>query len=161
MRYYTFEIDGQKVGFYEESNENGILSSNARMIMQGELFENSFSIKHVAGKVTAYQYGDTEWKDFKEKEGVYPTSALALIVSHVKDSGQFEYTQYIEGQGKIGKKAVLRAEDEGVVNEYIEGKPVRRVVVKEGVIIEYGWGGTAKSEICESKAEAVKGTRWE
>jgi len=161
MRYYTFEIDGQKVGYYEESNENGILSSNARLVMHGEMYENPFGIMHTNGRVTAYRYGNSDWIEFKEQVDVYPTSALPLILPRVNEGEEYEYTQFIEGQGMIGKRAILKSEGEGVVSEYVEGTLMRRVVIREGVIVEYGWGGSAKSVLCESRTEAIKGTRWE
>ena len=42
MRYYTFEIDGTKVGYFEIEDVDGVLYQNAYIEMDGDKFENPF-----------------------------------------------------------------------------------------------------------------------
>ena len=160
--YFTFEIDGERVGYYEESESDGEVVSNARMVIEGEAYENPFGIRHRDGRVTAYRFGDSDWIDFDEAEDVFPTSALPLLVSRALATGELRYVQFLEGEGRVGEEARLEAGEDGVIQESVAGRLGRRVVVgDDGIVIEYGWGGTAISRRCASREDAVKGTRWE
>ena len=161
VRYYTFEIDGKHVGFYEESDVGGELLMNARMEIDGEAYENPFGIRHVDGRVTTWRVGDSDWRDFNEAEGVYPGSALPLLAPRALENGSFTYTPFHEGRGEVDQPATLEHRGDGVVVEIIDGEPGRRVVFEGDTIVEYGWGGTARSVLCDSREDAVRGTRWE
>ena len=55
MDYYTFEIDGSQVGYFEM--ENSGLSIKTPSALDGERFEN-FWVRHAEGAILAYRFGE-------------------------------------------------------------------------------------------------------
>lgn len=160
MDYFTFEIDGQKVGYYEESDGGSEYYMNAFISMDGQLFENPFWIKYDGLKVSAYKYGDVDYIQFDQAEGVYPSSALMILARSLKDGEQLDYQSFHEGRGEVIGPAKLVREGNRIT-EMVAGKPGRYVVLKDGKPIEYGWGGTAKSSRVEDQEAAIKNTPFE
>jgi len=160
VHYYTFEIEGKKVGYYEEKDEDGVLYCNARMEMNGEKFENPFWIKHDMGNISAYKLGDGDYIEFKEKEGVFPSSAISLILSKVKPGTMLTYQIFNEGEGKVTGTATLEMTG-NKIEEKMNGKLKRYFIMENGKVKTYCWGGTALSHKVLNKEEATKGTAWE
>jgi hypothetical protein len=157
MDYFTFEIDGKKVGYYEEEHKNGVIYSNALFVMEGQQYENTFRIKHQDGKISAYKLGDEAWIDFRQPADVYPTSAIILVLAQMQGKDTFTYTQFHEGDGKPTGKAIMTRNGNRIV-ETVDGKARRHVVLVDGKVVEYGWGGTAISKRVTSLAEAKAGS---
>jgi hypothetical protein len=163
MDFFTFEIDGEKVGYYEEENKDGIIYSNARLILDGNLYENVFRLKHADGKVIAYALGKEEAEgkiaciDLKQPPGHYPSSAILLVMEAMKGKDTFTYTMFHEGKAQPVGEAVLKRKGNRIV-ETVNGKPHRYFVVQDEQIIEYGWGGTARSKRVATLAEAKAGS---
>lgn len=157
MDYFTFEIDGKKAGYYEEEQKDGIIYSNALLVIEGNQYENTFRIKHQDGKISAYKIGDEAWIDFNQPAGVYPTSAILLVLAQMQGKDTFTYTQFHEGDGIPKGKAVMTRNGNRIV-ETVDGKAGRHVVLVDGKVIEYGWGGTAISKRVATLAEAKAGS---
>ncbi len=160
MEYFSFEIDGKKVGYYVQQDLNGTFFCNAWMEMGGERFENPFWVRHQDGKILAYKFGDGEYIDFKYAEGVYPTSAFYLLVIWMGEKQEFRYKVLNEGQGKITGEALLKREGMRV-QEFIGDQPGRYLILKQGKVQEFGWGGSATSIRVASEEEARKDTPFE
>ena len=147
MDYFTFEIDGKKCGYYEESDEGGVLYANATMEMQGEKFSNPFWVKYEGDKVLAYKFADGEYIDFKEAENVYPSSATRLLLRKMNEQKKdiLAYTFFNEGEGKAGAKITLKRNGKRI-EEYTGDKIGRYFVFADDKIVEYCWSGSAKSK---------------
>ena len=162
MDYYSFEIDGKKCGYYQTENKNGIISMNAFFEMDKEEFENPFSVKYVGEKIIEYKFGDSEkWETLETfPPNTFPSSAFDLLVGRLKDGQSLIYDKLSEGDKKITKNVKLIRKG-GQVVEIIEGKVTRYAVLGDNdKIIEYGWGGTAKSKLVLSRDEAIKDTNF-
>ncbi len=162
MRYYTFEIEGEKVGFYEESDHEGVLSSNARMRIGDDTYENLFAVRHSDGRVTAYRIGESDWMPFNQEDDVYPTSAFPLLVTQAARESTLTYRRFHEGKGRIAGSTTLSYDPSTrVVSETVDGSVARAAHLRDDRIVQYDWGGSARSVLCASKEEAVAGTPWE
>ena len=162
MDYYSFEIDGKKCGYFQIENKGGIIASNAFIEMDNEKFENPFWVKYVGEKIIEYKFGDSEkWESLESfPANTYPSSALELLVGRLKDGESLTYDMLSEGDKKV-KKDVKLIRKGAQVDEIIEGKIKRYVVLGDkGKIIEYGWGGTAKSKLVSNREEAVQDTNF-
>ncbi len=160
MEYYTFEIEGEKVGYYEHQNLDGILYSCAYFKMDGHQIVNAFWIKHEDGKVLAIKTGDGEYVEFNQAEDVYPSSAINLIIPLAQPGNPFAYKQYNEGSGEIvGDGLLKRAANR--IQETVNGKIARHFILDGEKIIEYCWGVRTFSKAVMSEREAKAGTDWE
>lgn len=157
MEYYTFEIDGEKVGYYEESDDGSTFYCNAIMEMDGQQFENPFCVKYEGDQVVAYKFDDVGYIDFDQEQGVYPTSALNILVKKMHGKDKLEYVRYHESREEVIGPAKLVREGSRIT-EIIDGKAGRYLVLDDDKVVEYGWGGTAKSKIVNSLEEAKRGT---
>lgn len=154
--YFTFEIDGERVGYYAESDHEGVLAAVAWIQMEGQWFENAFWIRHEQGRVLSYRFTGSDWQAFEEEADVFPTSAFPLLLRRVLNEKSITYRQFIEGEHAVGREAVLTLEGNRVV-ETVGGQPGRSAVFAEGEVVQYGWGGTAVSHRCASREDALRG----
>ncbi|MDJ0752960.1 MAG: hypothetical protein QNJ45_05545 [Ardenticatenaceae bacterium] len=160
MKYFTFEIDGQKVGYYEERDEEGIIFCNAHLVINGQLEENPFWIKYNDALVLAYKVGNGEWVDFDQPPDVYPGSAIKVILKKMGSRKTMTYQHFHERSGQVTANMTLIRRGNRV--EEYSGEDLKRYFVLEaGQIIEYGWGGTAKSVLVRNLEEAKIGTPFE
>ena len=159
MDYYSFIIDGEKVGYYEVEDRDGILYQNAFMTMNGDSFENPFWVKHQNGKITAYRFGDEDWVNLSTfPANTYPTSAFELLAKRLADGEVFEHGRINEGKGIVTGTARLERKG-NTVRELVDGKSGRYLMLDESnAVTEYGWGGSAKSVKVANKTEALEGT---
>jgi len=159
MEYYSFIIDGKKVGYYEAEMKDGILYQNALFEMNGDEYENKFLVKTENGKIVSYKAGDDEWKELSNfPENSFPSSAFDILAKKLKDGDSFEYNFINEGKNEVVGKAQLKRNGVKVI-ETRDGKENRYVVLdKDNSAIEYGWGGTAKSIKVNNKTEAILNT---
>lgn len=160
MEYYTFEVNAEKVGYYEQSNEDGIFYSKALMVIDGEELVNPFWVKYRDGRVLEIKFGASVWINFDQPEGVYPSSAVNLLLEKLEGRESFSYQSYDEGSGEVGGELVLRTNGDRI-EEYSGDHLIRYFVQKDGNIVEYGWGGSAKSVLVGSLEEAKVGTAFE
>jgi hypothetical protein len=161
MNYYTFEVDGQKAGYYEEDNADGILYSCAKFVVGGHSLENPFWIEHSDSRIDTYKFGEEDYKPFNESPNVYPSSAIALLIPKVKKGQALNFLSFNEGEGKIEGEATLELEGNKIV-ETVNGKVNRHFIIDDkSNVVTYFWGGTAYSHKVACLEEAVKGTAWE
>lgn len=160
MHYYTFEIDGKKVGYYEEKDDKGVFYSNARMEIGGEVMENPFWIKHENGQVLAYKFGESDFIEFKQESNVFPSSSIPLLLASLKSGEVFTYRSFHEGAGKVEGAATL-TKTENKIEEMVNGSLTRYFIMENGKVLTYCWGGTAFSHKVSTKEEALIGTVWE
>ncbi len=157
MDYYSFEIAGNKVGYYEQSNEHGILYSNARFSMGGEAMENPFWIKHAQGKVIAYAIEDGAYQAFNQDADVYPSSAINLLLTELADGATKTYRQFNEGAAAIKGTAVL-TRNGNKIEEHVDGKLTRYFILADGEVVTYCWGAGVFSHKVASKELAIQGS---
>lgn len=167
MRYYTFEIEDEKVGYYEEDDSGGVLYACAYMSLDHGEIVNPFWVKHDDGKITAYKCGDGEYQDFDEQHNeqgnVYPSSAVPfLLLQQLNDGDTLDYYSFHEAEGAIEALATLtRTGDK--ITETIDGEEQRFFILdSESTSVKtYNWGGAAFSHRVATKEEATRGTAWE
>lgn len=163
-QYYTFEIDGAKVGYFVITHVGNEMRSNAVMEIGGERYENPFGIRYGDGDtIEAYRFGDGDWIAFEGFEAdVYPSSALDSVIKGLADGHERTYRMLIEGTGEV-KEAVITVKRDGdtITEHHADGTIGRHVVLDGDVAVEYGWGGTAKSVRVDSLKEAKAGTPFE
>jgi len=160
MRYFNFEIDNQKCGYYEQSDDGAEFYCNAVMVMNGDAFENPFWIRYEDRRVTAYRFEDGDYIPFDQPEGVYPTSAFSLLLRLMGDRDELTYTAFHEGRGEIAGEVTLRRNGDRI-EEFAGDEPARYAVMNGDEVIEYGWGGAARSVRVNSLEEAKAGTVFE
>lgn len=161
MRYYTFEIEDEKVGYYEEDDSDGMLYSCAYMALDHGEVVSSFWVKHDNGNITAYKQGDAEYREFNQPENTYPSSAAPfLLLTQLNDGDSLDYYSFHEGEGEIEALATLtRVGDK--ITETIDGEEYRYFIMDGDEVKTYWWGGAAFSNRVASKKEATQGTPWE
>jgi len=160
MEYYTFEINNEKVGYYEQNDKNDIFYAKAYMLIDGEKIENPFWVKHQDGAILEIKFGTQDWTIFDQPENVYPSSATNLLLQELTHQKFFSYQSYSESKGKIVGELILKR-NSNRIEEYDGERLIRYFIQKEGIVVEYGWGGEAKSVRVGSLAEATAGTAFE
>lgn len=159
MDYYTFEIDGTQVGYFEMENKEGLLYQNAFVALEGERFENPFWVRHAEGAILAYRFGEEEEVRFTHPADVIPSSALCLFVSQVSQEQPFAFRLLNEGTGQIvGPATMQRAGN--VVQVHLGDQLGNRFVEDGEGFTEIGWGGTTVSRLVTDKRAAVANTVW-
>lgn len=167
--YFTFEIDGVRVGFYEEHDAPAaseiratpegqgarVLRMSAWIALGGTEHVNRFAVRYVGNEVLAYLTPAGAWVSVAE--GTYPSAALSVLARRMQDGDDFSYLQIDEGLGRVVAHATLRRQGDTVV-ETVDDEPRRRVVLSGGRVVAYGWGGSALSRRVPSRADAVRGT---
>ncbi len=159
MDYYSFIIDEKKVGYYETEIKGGIYYQNALLVMQGNQVQSEFWVKLVDNKMVSFKYDDSDWVEItKFPENSYPTCALTLLAKEIKDGATLEYQQINEGKNEVTGKAQLKRTGKKV-EETVNGKVSRYLIYNDNnEIVEFGWGGTAKSVKVKDKASATLDT---
>ncbi len=163
MDYYTFEIDGKKCGYMECEDKDGVYYTNAFIEMDGEKFENPFWIRCKDDSVIEFKFGDTPiWKQISNyPKNTFPTSALEILVRRLKDGDVLKYNMISEGDDKIQNDIILTRIGNKIQESDNGGNNLRYVIINDkGAVIEYGWGGTAKSIIVSGRDEAIKNTKF-
>ncbi len=156
MNYYTFEIDGSKVGYFEYEDKDGILYQKACMSINGEHHESPFWVKHRGTTVHAYKSGCGEYIDLPSESEAVPSSALMLFLASLPDSG---ISVINEGSGEIAGEANFVCVGEKI-QVVVNGEPDNYFILDGTRIVEFGWGGTAVSRYVPTREAAVAGTKW-
>jgi hypothetical protein len=159
MDYYTFILDGKPSGYFEIEDKDGVIYSNAFIHMGNDKFENPFWVKYAGETITEFKFGDEKWRKLSDyPANSYPTAAFEILIRRIKDGADFTYDQITEGNNQITHGVIIKR----VGNRYTEwvgGKSGRYIVTNPASkIIEYGWGGTAKSLLSESREQAMAGS---
>lgn len=153
IQYYTFTIDGQRVGYFEVDERPERIYMNAKMVVGGARQENPFTLQLEDGRATHVRLGDGDWQRVPER--AYPTSAYLLVLR----AGLPRYRAFIEGTGEIEDRTIRS--EEGLLVEYANARIVRKFQIERGQVVYISWGGTAESHLVGSKKEAVWGTVYE
>jgi len=153
MRYFDFTIDGKRVGYYEIDERPGLLYANARLLVEGEVREHPFWVRHVDERPTEVRVGAASWQPVPAD--AYPTSAYPFVVRR----GLERYRALVEGTLELDERE-LRSED-GLIVERSGGRVTRAFDVRAGVIVRIDWGGGAESRLVASFEEATRGTAFE
>ncbi len=159
MEYYSFIIDGKKIGYFETEYKDGVLYQNAFIEMDGNVFQYPFWVKQVDGTITSFKFGDGDWnKITKYQENAYPTSAFEILAKSLVDGASIEYNIINEGEDLVTGKAKL-TRNGNKVSEFINDQEGRYILFNDrDEVFEYGWGGPAKSIRVENKTEAIMDT---
>ncbi len=161
MDYFTFEIEGRPTGYYQEHDADGVLFAKASFLADGLVQEKAFWVRYQNVRVLAYRFGSGEWFAFDHGPDVFPTAALPLLVRSMADEAEVRYRRFDEeSQALLGGVATLVRRGD-TIREFIDGRPARHVLLRDGCIVEYGWGGAAVSRRVASREDAVRGTRFE
>lgn len=156
MKAYNFCMAGEKVGYYLESDEDGVLYSRTRFSMGDFVVLAEFWIRHDRGQVTAYRFDDKAWMDLDAGANTFPTSALPLQVRGVLDGDTVEFQSFNEGAGKVtGPASLIREGD--TIREIVNGDLVRSVIMDDKGVFQYDWGGGATSTRVASVEAAMDG----
>ena len=121
MDYFTFEIDGKKVGYYEEHDDGSVLYMNAYLELDGETFENAFWVRYHGTRVLEYKFADRDFVQFQQPDDVYPTSAFALVIRKLGEGDELTYRKFHEGRGEV-MGAVQVKRNGNTVTEFVAGK---------------------------------------
>ncbi len=159
MDYYSFIIDEKKVGYYETETKDGIYYQNALLLMQGNQVQSEFWVKLVDNKMVSFKFDDSDWVEVAKFPGnSYPTCAFALLAKEIKEGATLEYQQINEGKNQVTGTAQLKRTGKKV-EETVNGKISRYLIFNDkNEIVEFGWGGTAKSVKVKDKDSATLGT---
>ena len=155
MEYFTFEIAGKRVGYYEQSNKDGILYSNAQFTMHGQVMENPFWIKHIDGRVTAYAMEEGQYHEFDQDADVFPSSAINLLLTQLQDGEDFTYRQFNEGKAVVKDTLSLRRSGNRI-DEFKGDRSLRHFILKNGQIETYCWGEGVFSHRVAKKEDALR-----
>jgi len=160
MNYYTFEIDGEKVGFFEYEDNQGVLYQKASMQIDGQCLEFPFWVKHDGKDILAYKSGDQEFVSLSQEENAIPSSALLLFVNDLEKSPNRSFELINEGTGELVGTVTFTREG-NKIQSLVNGVNDNYFVLAGEKIIEFGWGGGAISRWVSTREEAVAGTYWE
>lgn len=173
--YFTFEIDGARVGFYEEHDESvpaedraiprdqeaRVLRMCAWISLDGAQHLNRFAIRYVGDEIVAYLDATGTWVSLgpgaAASATAYPSAALPILARRMRHGETFSYWQIDESLGRVVALATLRRDGNTVV-ETVDDEPRRSVVLRGRSVVAYGWGGSALSRRVASRSEAVRGT---
>ena len=186
--FFTFEIGGVRVGFYEEHDERAasevrvalegqdvrVLRMSALIALEGAEHVNRFAVRYAGAEVLAYLDRAGTWVSAgpsadpsggtsggtHPSTDAYPSAALPILARRMQDGDEFSYLQIDESLGRVVAVATLRREGDTVV-ETVDDEPRRRAVLEGGRVVAYGWGGSALSRRVASRADAVRDTVFE
>ncbi|SHI55291.1 hypothetical protein SAMN02745181_0372 [Rubritalea squalenifaciens DSM 18772] len=159
MNYYSFEIDGVKVGYFEYEDRDGILYQRACLAVNGERQEFPFWVKYLGTTISAYKSGNGDYVSLPGDSEAVPSSALMLFLDKICTGDDLRLPVINEGSGEIsGEASFIREGDK--IQVLLDGKPDKHFILQGGRIVEFGWGGQAVSRLMPSKEAAVTGTAW-
>ena len=156
--YYDFSIGEQNAGYYTINSRPGVITMLAKFMLDGEIYENFFELKHDGDRVTAYRSGEGGWQSMEEfGEDHYPTSAYPLLLGKVKD--RYVYQSIDEGSGEVQGETVLVRSGKRIIEK--RRHITRRVFWMDGNIpIKIDWGGPV-SMLQETPERARMGSPFE
>lgn len=156
MQYYTFELGGENVGYFEISQAADAIVQKAQFRMGDDEIINIFYLKLSAGQVTAFKYQDEgEWIDMEQYEDDWlPTSAYPLVIERANPT--YTYQSIYEGTGEHLAEVVV-TRDGDCITETENGNVSRRFWLSNGLVTKIDWGGPI-SRLVGSKEEAVAGS---
>ena len=146
MKHYDFRLNGRVVGTFELSEKPGWIHQTAAFTANGVEQVNRYAVRLDQQVPLSARGSGGEWWDVPQ--GAYPSGAWPLVLR----LGLREFLQLDEGSGEV-RPAELRLED-GLLVEYVAGKPNRKFLVAEDGRVSYiHWGGDAESFLLEPNEE--------
>jgi hypothetical protein len=155
---YDFKIEPENAGYFTITSDEGDITMLAKFVVDGEIHENLFELKHDGLNVTAYKTGNNEWQSMQDCDtNRYPSSAYPLLLPRVEQ--RLVYISIDEGTGEIAGETMLERTGD-VITETRRGQLIRQFKMKDEIPIEINWGGPI-STLHETFTAAKQGSPFE
>lgn len=154
-RHYNFVMNDENAGYFTIVRTDDIIEMNAIFQMDGQMYENPFSLQLTDNDVVAYRVGDGAWIPVQNPASTgYPTSAYPILIDRANP--QYTYSAIHEGSGEVLGETDLKR-DGDVITETRAGKIIRTFVMDGSIPVTIHWGG-AVSHLKDSEEEAKRGS---